>query len=94
MARPVALVANFSKTALSRILDEIKADPQPLIADWYIGTYRISKPDAIAAARFRHAPVLAIQPRTSSRVRERRRVRKAEAMLLDTPRRRGRALLG
>jgi hypothetical protein len=85
MARPVALVTNFSKTAFPRLLAEIEAGPRPPIADWYIGTYGISKPmaDAIAAARFRYAPVFAIQPRTSKRIRERRRVRKAETELLD-----------
>lgn len=85
MARPVALVTNFSKTAFPRLLAEIEAGPRPPIADWCIGTYGISKPmaDAIAAARFRYAPVFAIQPRTSKRIRERRRVRKAETELLD-----------
>ena len=85
MARPIALVANFSKTAFPRLLAEIAAGRRPPIADWYIGTYGISKPmaGAIAAARIRYAPVFAIQPKTSSGVRERRRVRKAEAGLLD-----------
>lgn len=85
MPRPVALIANFSKTAFSKILAEIEAGPQPPVADWYIGTYGISKPvaDAIAAAGFRYAPVCAIQPKTSPGIREQRRVRKSEAALLD-----------
>jgi len=85
VARPVALVTNFSKTAFPRLLAEIVAGPRPPIADWYVGTYGISKPmaDAIAAAELRYAPVFAIQPKTSKGIRERRRVRKAEAELLD-----------
>jgi hypothetical protein len=85
MPRPVALITNFSKTVFPRILSEIEAGPHPPTADWYIGTYGISKPvaDAVAAAGFLYAPVFAIQPKTSSGVREQRRVRKTEAALLD-----------
>jgi hypothetical protein len=85
MARPVALITNFSKTGFPRILAQIEAGPRPPIADWYVGTYGISKPMAekITAAGFRYAPVFAIQPHTSANVREKRRVRKAEASLLD-----------
>jgi len=85
MARPVALIMNFSKTASSKIVSEIEAGPRPPVADWYIGTYGISKPlgQALAAAHVRYAPVFAIQPHTSSGVRERRRVTTKEAALLD-----------
>jgi hypothetical protein len=85
MPRPVALITNFSKTAFLKILAEIEAEPRPPIADWYIGTYGISKPqaEAVAAAGFRYAPVFAIQPRTSAGVRERRRVTKNEEAPLD-----------
>jgi hypothetical protein len=85
MPRPVALITNYSKTAFSKILDEIESGPRPPVADWYIGTYGISKPQAhaIATAGFRYAPVFAIQPHTSSGVRERRRVTQREAAHLD-----------
>lgn len=85
MARPVALITNFSKDAFQRVLDQVAAGPMPAIADWYIGTYGISKPMAekVAAAGCRYAPVFAIQPRTSVKIRERRRVTKAQAALLD-----------
>jgi hypothetical protein len=85
MARPVALITNFSKTAFPRILSQIATEPGPPVADWYIGTYGISKPMAekIAAKGFKYAPVFAIQPHTSAKVRAERRVRKAEAALLD-----------
>lgn len=85
MARPVALITNFSKNAFPRILAQVAAGPQPPVADWYIGTYGISKPmaDKITAAGFRYAPVFAIQPRTSVKIRAQRRVRKAEESLLD-----------
>ena len=84
MARPVALITNFSKHGFPRILAQIAAGPRPPVADWYIGTYGISKPmaDKIAAAGFRHAPVFAIQPHTSMKAREKRRVRNAEASLI------------
>jgi hypothetical protein len=85
MARPVALITNYGKTTFPRILGEIEAVPRPPIADWYIGSYGISKPqaEAIAAAGFRYAPMFAIQPDTSAGLRERRRVTKKEEALLD-----------
>jgi len=84
MARPVALITNFSKDAFARILAQIAAEPEPRRADWYIGTYGISKPMAekIAAAGLRYAPVFAIQPHTG-KFRAGRRLRKAEGVLLD-----------
>lgn len=85
MAAPVALITNFSRDAFPRILDQIAAGPQPAVADWYVGTYGISKGMAleIAAAGFRYAPVFAIQPHTSAAIRAQRRLRKAEEALLD-----------
>jgi hypothetical protein len=85
MARPVALVTNFSKAAFPRILAQITAGPRPPVADWYVGTYGISKPmsEAVTAAGCFYAPVFAIQPHTSMRVRQKRRVRSAEDALLD-----------
>ena len=85
MARPVALITNFSKNGFPRILAQVAAGPRPPVADWYIGTYGISKPMAekVTAAGFRYAPVFAIQPHTSAKIRARRRVRKAEEALLN-----------
>jgi hypothetical protein len=84
MARPVALITNFRKDAFPRILDQIAAGPRPPVADWYVGTYGISKAMAekIAAKGFRYAPVCAIQPHTSRKIRKKRQLRKAEEALL------------
>lgn len=85
MATSVALITNFSKDVFPRILAQIAAGPQPPVADWYVGTYGISKAMAekIAARGLRYAPVFAIQPHTSKNVRAQRRLRKAEEALLD-----------
>jgi hypothetical protein len=85
MPRPVALVTNYSKVAFPRILSEIEAGPRPPIADWYIGTYGISEPEAnaVETAGLKYAPVCAIQPHSSKKLRAARRVTKDEANLLD-----------
>ena len=85
MARPVALITTFSKNALPGILAAIEAGPQPPVADWYVGTYGISKAMAseITATGCRYAPVFAIQPKTTLRAREKRQVPKDHDSLLD-----------
>jgi hypothetical protein len=76
MARPVAVIAAFSKSALPGILAEIAAGPRPPIADWYVGTYGIDPAQAkkIVAKRCRYAPVFGIQPSTSAGFREGRKL--------------------
>jgi hypothetical protein len=84
MAKPVALITNFRKDAFPRILGQIAAGPRPPVADWYVGTYGISKEMAekITAKGFLYAPVCAIQPHTSRKIRKKRQLRKTEEALL------------
>lgn len=76
MARPVAVIAAFSKAALPEILAEIAAGPEPPIADWYVGTYGIDPADARKIERkgCRYAPVFGIQPSTSAGFRAGRKL--------------------
>lgn len=85
MARPFALIAAFSKSALPGILAEIAAGPQPPIADWYVGTYGIDPADARKIHRkgCRYAPVFGIQPSTSAGFREGRKLPAADEAKLE-----------
>src|SRR5688572_20607074 len=85
MARPVAVIAAFSKSALPGILAEIAAGPEPPIADWYVGTYGIDPADARKIRRrgCLYAPVFGIQPSTSAGFREGRKLPAADEAKLE-----------
>ena len=85
-AKPVALITAFTDAALTVILREIAAGPQPPKARWFVGTYGISKKIAGLVADTPgcdYAPVFSIQPATSKAVRKKRGLSAKVAAQLD-----------
>ena len=86
-SKPVALITAFTDAALTVILREIAAGPQPPKARWFVGTYGISRTIADLVADTpgcSYAPVFSIQPTTSKAARKKRRVSAEVAKHLDT----------
>jgi hypothetical protein len=86
-SKPVALITAFSDAALAVILAEIAAGPQPPAAQWFVGTYGISRTIAGLVADTpgcTYAPVFSIQPATSKAARKKRSVSAEVATHLDT----------